>query len=64
MKVKGGENMAFTTWTYCIIFNDGVRSQGTFGASSYAEAYAKAESMARASASSHKGVANIIVSER
>ena len=56
--------MAFTTWTYCIIFNDGVRSQGTFGASSYAEAYAKAESMARASASSHKGVANIIVSER
>ena len=56
--------MAFTTWVYIIIYNDGVQSKGTFGASSYAEAYAKAEATARNSASAHKGVNSIDVYER
>lgn len=50
-------------WRYLIIYNDGVRSQGTFGANSYSEAYSKAESTARCSASAHGGVADIIVEQ-
>ncbi len=49
------------TWRYVIIYNDGVRSQGTFGAGSYSEAYSKAEATARVSASAHKGVSSIMV---
>lgn len=56
--------MAFITWEYVIIYNDGTQSKGTFGASSYAEAYAKARATSTLSASAHKGVAEVVVSPR
>lgn len=56
--------MAFTTWDYVIIYNDGSQSKGSFGAGSYAEAYSKVKATASISASAHKGIADIIVSER
>lgn len=56
--------MAFITYEYVIIYNDGVQSKGTFGASSYADAYSKASAAASTLASAHKGVKNIVVSPR
>lgn len=56
--------MAFSTWEYIIIYNDGVQTKSTCGASSYAEAYSKASAAARCGASAHKGVAQILVNQR
>ena len=48
-------------WPYVIIYNDGSQNRGQVPASSYSEACAKVESMARCGAPAHRGVANIIV---
>ena len=55
--------MAFISWNYYIIYNNGVTSSGSFGASSRDEALSKAKATASISASAHKGVAYLSVAE-
>lgn len=53
--------MAFSRYEVIIIYNDGFQSKFTTGASSSEEAYAKGKATANCSASSHKGVDEILV---
>lgn len=55
--------MAFGRYEIIIIYGDGTQSRLTIGASSYGEAYAKAQATASCSSASHKGVKDIIVNE-
>ncbi len=55
--------MAFERYEIIIIYGDGTQSRMTIGANSYGEAYSKAKATASCSASSHKGIDDIIVNK-
>lgn len=56
--------MATIVWDTVIIYNDGFQQRINIYASTYAEAYGKAQATASCTAPAHKGIAQIIVSQR
>ena len=56
--------MATIVWDAVIIYNDGHQQRINIWAGSYAEAYSKAQATASCTGPAHRGVAQIIVSQR